>query len=797
MREKELRLAVVLTGGVSLAVFMHGVSRELAKLVRASKVLHSRPGAQTMPEASYGALNDDPERESDSEEIYFELLRGLLPDIDLRVVIDVIGGSSAGGVNGVMLARALAHDLPLDAHRAMWLKHADAMELMDRKALAGRWSKIYLAPLTRLLFKTWWKPLGADAETRTKLGLFLRSRWFKPPFSGERFSGWMLDACEAMENGRGADHSLMPDGHQLDLFVSLTDFHGHDRPVRLYDPGRIVESEHLHLLHFSYLRGVDGAARSEFGQENVPGLVFAARATASFPGAFRPATIAEMDRVLARRGEGWPARTRFIEDKFAIIRNSGRSVEKAAFIDGSTVNDMPFAAVIGALTGRPAHREVTRRLVFVDPDPVTSGKRNEGVPGMFRTMLAAMVEIPANEPVREELERLDRLNGRIRILRRVVDLARPQVAEQVEQIVGTWTTRRPTKRKMSRWREQANEKAMRNSGFAFESYFRLKILNVVKHLEKLLSDLGGGGASDIDEDLIEARVSAWALLGLDALRSDGEGTRDRDIEFLRSFDVDFRVRRMRFVIRRLNELYRVPASDGTARKSEDLDRIKLLLYGHLEEIRDRWTRDFYGPEIIGSAVALGLKGTSSGGVGEIMRRIGERMGMARLDEEIDETFVTAAAEYLDREARHELITAFIGFSFFDVLSYPMVQWEDLGELDEILIHRISPEDARALQGAGIDVELKGISLRHFGAFFNRAHREHDYLWGRLTAADRLVDVVLDASGGAQQPAGMDSTGIKAALFSRILDAEAPFLKADSRLVEKVRARLDAVRGARR
>ena len=96
MREKELRLAVVLTGGVSLAVFMHGVSRELAKLTRASKVLHSHDTSPTGPATSYASLNDDPKRESDTEEVYFELLQALLPEIDLRVVIDVIAGSSAG-----------------------------------------------------------------------------------------------------------------------------------------------------------------------------------------------------------------------------------------------------------------------------------------------------------------------------------------------------------------------------------------------------------------------------------------------------------------------------------------------------------------------------------------------------------------------------------------------------------------------------------------------------------------------------------------------------------------------------
>ena len=36
MQEKELRLALVCYGGISLAVYMHGVSKEILKLARAS-----------------------------------------------------------------------------------------------------------------------------------------------------------------------------------------------------------------------------------------------------------------------------------------------------------------------------------------------------------------------------------------------------------------------------------------------------------------------------------------------------------------------------------------------------------------------------------------------------------------------------------------------------------------------------------------------------------------------------------------------------------------------------------------
>ena len=40
-RERELRIALVCFGGVSLAVYMHGISKEILKLVCASSLLHS------------------------------------------------------------------------------------------------------------------------------------------------------------------------------------------------------------------------------------------------------------------------------------------------------------------------------------------------------------------------------------------------------------------------------------------------------------------------------------------------------------------------------------------------------------------------------------------------------------------------------------------------------------------------------------------------------------------------------------------------------------------------------------
>jgi hypothetical protein len=112
----------------------------------------------------------------------------------------------------------------------------------------------------------------------------------------------------------------------------------------------------------------------------------------------------------------------------------------------------------------------------------------------------------------------------------------------------------------------------------------------------------------------------------------------------------------------------------------------------------------------------------------------------------------------------------------------------MDEINEVLVDRISPVDAHGI-GAG-KVVLKGTSLMSFGAFFNRAWREHDYLWGRLNAADRCVDVLISAIG-ARLPEKIDADRLRARLFRAILDSEAPHLLADAGLIPGLRRELDA------
>ena len=75
MREKELRIALVCFGGISLAIYMHGITKEILKLVRASSTLHAIADRSQRAQASFFDRIDRNHPEYDTEDVYFELLR--------------------------------------------------------------------------------------------------------------------------------------------------------------------------------------------------------------------------------------------------------------------------------------------------------------------------------------------------------------------------------------------------------------------------------------------------------------------------------------------------------------------------------------------------------------------------------------------------------------------------------------------------------------------------------------------------------------------------------------------------
>lgn len=209
----EVRFAVVMYGGVSLAVYMSGIAQELLRMVRATAMRRNESDTGT-PLVPYRGL-DPVERVyrkiayrlagAENEE---ELLEMNAP-LGRKFVIDVISGTSAGGINGIFLAKALAAGLDMQELKKLWISEGDASLLInDRQSVRGE---------NRVL------------------------RLQKEPqsvFNSQRMYLKLLEAFEKMERSASfSDKEGYVD--ELDLFVTATDQTFRFDGVRTQTPDRV------------------------------------------------------------------------------------------------------------------------------------------------------------------------------------------------------------------------------------------------------------------------------------------------------------------------------------------------------------------------------------------------------------------------------------------------------------------------------------------------------------------------------------------------------------------------------
>jgi patatin-related protein len=714
--------------------------------------------------------------ETPSERFYRELLRETAERNDgvrTRVVVDVIAGTSAGGINGVYLAKALAHNRSQESLRDLWLNRGDIKQLLRGPG---------------------WLPLVI------KVPWLLATARKKPPLKGDDMSRWIYGALRDMDVGGGSDpadlQTLMPPGHLLELFVTTTDFYGYDRDLMIGDPKLIHDHSHRHVLAFRFGDGDD-----HFSKAFNAALAFSARATSCFPGAFPPVSLELFGSYLKDDGADLSS----IEPFFRLYKLSHAEPGQTYFVDGGVLDNRPFGHAIRALKRKPAESEVDRRLLYLEPDPAQPGPRPPGKsPSPLPTILATISGIPKKEPILDEILDVSRHNERVRRIRDIIEMTFDPIAERVEKIVGGDFGRladSSSPEDIGRWRDLINEEAQAAAGLAHATYLRSKVSGVVDRYARTICRL-----SDYPDDcnqaaFVRAVLRSWAEGRLFPQRGDRPVAVEDQVEFLRKFDLDYGARRLRFVIDGLSWWYQDAGKPGFPARAE-LNEGKKALYDAREVLRDAMDGRNIATDLTDEMLAVFAqepidKWVYEHGRGpeEYAREHGPEL--AQVEEELGKALekalagfsgslfarVRAIAERWSPERRKDILVRYLGFPFWDILLYPIQAVSEAGERDAIEIVRMSPLDATLLDLPDPDKpKLAGMAVMHFGAFFKRDGRENDYLWGRLDGAERLIGLLLGDDHSEEERAKWCRKA-----FAAIADEEGEVLTNATELLDKARS----------
>ena len=745
MRSKELRLALVCYGGISLAVYMHGVTKEVWKLARASMGEGAGP----------------------VEAVYADFLGRMAgaSGVWLKVLPDIIAGASAGGMNGVFLAQAIHSGQSLEPLTRVWLERADIDDMLapDQRgwtSVAKRWAvPLVRAGLARAdgavsdLSPADDVPEAIRAEVRAKLSRLVCSRWLEAPFSGIGLSHVLAGAFDAMAAGE-CGKPLLPPGHPLDLMTTATDYAGHAESMALHSPQLVEEREHRVSIAFQ-------APTPEAGGQSLaplPELVFAVRATSSFPGAFPPLRPSEIDRLMAERGEEWPSRAAFLARLVPPHALAG-GIEDLALMDGGVLVNAPFAQAIAALPHRPAETEIDRRLVYIDPNPAPPPGPLRKKPGFLSVVFRAISVIPREQPIRDNLEALARQSAEFARIRSITESIRPDIERQVVAALGAAQLEQAVSAaQLSAWRGAVQAMAAEGAGYAYHAYARLKLEATLDGVAEAMARANGRPEAEM-----RACVGAWAAGALRLVDAQGQRLSGELVAFLRAHDMAYRIRRLRHVLRGI---------DACEAPAVAADAARDVVWRALSQMFAKSDGKALGRVFVHAAQRVAHEPATA------IQALAADRKLAEIDRRVDALLAEAMAAAPAQLGRAMLL-AYLGFAFHDVTSLPLLRGNGLTEMDPVKVDRISPGDV----GVGGRRRLKGEEFQNFGAFFSRAYREHDYLLGRLHGAARMADLIAST---AEVPEA-ELAAFKCRLFEAVFDEEESRLRADPRLVPQLRA----------
>ncbi|MDQ3629313.1 MAG: patatin-like protein [Actinomycetota bacterium] len=327
----EIRFAVVLNGGVSLAVWMGGVVLELDELIRQGDAPAPDNGIGGSRPGRYG---------------------GLMRLFGLRARADVISGTSAGGINGAALALSQVNrNAKVSLLREMWAEQGRMETLLQRPfkgspASLLRGDDYFLPKLTEAMQRLTrdWDPATEDerpVDLTITTTLLEGARTVTTDALGQRLP--QLRHEGRFRFRRGAGHER--DGEAYDDFSAPAQSTAGDAKPEPQPRRRVAER-----------------------------LALAARCTASFPGAFEP-TLVPVVKDAPDDPRGRPDMFHHVNWASAGARQHTPADRSRFAVDGGALANTPTRDALEAIQRMPAGNQVHRVMLLVYPHaPLDEGE---------------------------------------------------------------------------------------------------------------------------------------------------------------------------------------------------------------------------------------------------------------------------------------------------------------------------------------------------------------------------------------------------------------------------------------
>lgn len=747
---REIRLGLVVCGGVALAVYMNGVCSEFYNCVRGRGI--------------------------------YKLLKACT---DSDIVVDIISGTSAGGINGVLLSYALTNSNPTEVvefanFAEIWRESADILKLLR-------------------------DPSSSNTNIESVL-------------NGEGYYQTQLqDVFEkAYINKRGVPQGeWVSDFNELDLFVTGTDILG--QIYKAFDEtGCVIEiKNHRAVFQLKHRRGRkepfnpkwESTSLQSINEDTYQALAKLCRITSCFPIAF---PVVEVDLK-----ENQAVEQTLVEwgqlDKRELAEHLPTQEYKLYFVDGGVLDNRPFSYTIKEIYYRTANCPVDRKLFYIDPCPdrFTDNLKFQkmGKPNTLQIIQDCLVGIPMYESIGNDLEAIKAHNEKVRRYKSLLaDAEAPANSPDVSsdaidikeaiylqsRLISMRDRVLPLVLRMEKdFRGDAQKQAYLEKAASLLT----ESLNQEKEKDKRDKIRQAFGEQIRDLDVEYALRKHFYLLQNICQRLETEQSPDeyKKLSML-SEAISRQVKLLEIIREALNQLLSHPKiSDSFYQflaQTQQNNQVRGLFYERLLRLH-RFLLDARGlepfcpdnnsnleaiPSGIFQSLPLQARDLSysrwlsqkriSSIFAQLKQKIENLTTQGELEETIwqnptfnytdsqNEVFITllqqveqaseALIETSQLEMREELLKRFKNFRYLDQLLYPFEYLMDLTEKAQIQTIRISPSDANLGLGEGKTVEdkLAGDTLYAFGGFFKKSWRSNDILWGRLDGLNRIFSALL-------------------------------------------------------